>query len=476
MQNQPNRNLRKYLIIFSGLIILVLCSLFVWNFYHTGTIIILTNSSKNSITLTRINANNVGGASSVIKSNGQLSATVGLGRYDATVNNRHSSSSKLIVLGSHKTLRYSLNLNNLLNTQPVLNAQAQDIAVSSNHLVYLNTYTDEINEINSANNLSIINTSYPLQTVKWANANFGVGENSQQNLYIINNGSVSLLNLPRSSSKITTYDVSSNMQIYVVIGKKIYIGDQNGNFKKLYTTTSLNMIIGGSVNKAAVAYDSNSSDSNGSNVMLCIVNSSGQVVKTNIGEDVSSLVWSSNGQYLASVSESSIRVFNSSLKLLALIPTSIPADYLSWLNNNNFVYENSNQIWSYNLSSSRADLLTKLPLDNIASGLAVSNDGSYIYSATDDSINNTNSAILKIGLKGQQAPTIAYQLEDMLPMTLTDCSISLINFSQTPTILIQPSSLSNGLSQNYYIQEAESEIQQLGFSIKQLNFVVGPAN
>jgi dipeptidyl aminopeptidase/acylaminoacyl peptidase len=465
---------RKIIIAVVFFVIFIILVKLTWDYFHTGKIIITTNNSQSSIVLSNVNSDNVGGATGAAhKATGKLSVNVSLGHYVATVSNGQKVVTQLITLGSNTTLRYDITLNNTLTTVPVINTTAQDIAVSSSKLVYLNTSTNSIDSIDNNNSLSTLNTPFQFQTVKWANVNFGVGQDRQQDLYLVNNDSVSTIKLPSPTSDSTNeYSVASDEQIYVSIGSNVYVRTSDGNFKKIYTTPSAPLVIGGSNNKVAVAYstDESGDDDDDSGVTIATISTSGQVEKTSPGEDVSSLIWSPNNNYLASLNESSINIYTASLHAVAIIPTAVPIGYLSWLSNNKVIYAGGGKLWTYDLSNGRADLIATMPLATSVTGLAVSQNGSSIYISTANTITAGNSAILEVNLNRQQPSSLAEELQVLLPMALNGYTMSLVNFAQPSTIMVVPSSLQSNANQNSYIQDAQTALQQDGFNIAQLRF------
>lgn len=403
---------------------------------------------------------------------GKLSASVDLGQYTVSVEGNSRAAAQLIKLNSHKTLRYEINPINTTAPEPVADQSAQDIAASGSRLVYLDSDALTQNTIDADNNLTTPDPSQKFQTIKWANASYGVGQDSNQNLYVIDDQLISPLPFPYDSGGAINFDVAPNKQIYVSSGANIYVGSQDGNFKKIYTAPSSNFTLGTTANKIAVSYEVGGKNGDDSG-KLVVINDSGKIVKEGPGGEAGSLVWSPSGQYLASVNESSIAVYDSSLHQVATIPVSFRAGYLVWLNNDklffNSFFTSSDQLWSYDLGKQRADLVASVALDNTITGLNISDDGSYVYIGTVDSTNNNSPEILRVGLRGQQVPVILYQLQDILPMTLSDSTISLINFAQPPAILVQPLQ-GAGSSPQTYLQEAQTELNQDGFNSNSLRF------
>src|ERR1039458_3465345 len=439
----------------------------VWlvNYLSTGTIIVTANEKGSTITLQRTSQ----GKPFVKIGLGSLSVTATHGQYLATIKNGSQVIEQFINFNDgHKTLKYSISLSSLSQVEPVAYQNASDVAASNTGLVYLDAGDEYIHTIDNQNNLVAINSAQQFQNVKWANASFGVGLDSDGHLYTINNASISPLAVPFSyGGKAVSFDVSENKQIYVSYGEDVYVGGQNGSFKKIYTATSSNLVLAAGVNKVAIADETE--EQSASNPLLATVSTSGSVIK-NVGEgEIGKLALSPNGQYLVSVNESYASVYDSSLHQVAIVPAISSVNYVTWLDNNRFFYTSGDELWLYDLTNQRAELVASMPfLVNSITGLSISSDRSYVYLTASVS-GLDNNAVLRVGLKGQQVPDYMNKLQGIIPLMLSDCSLSLVNFVQPTTILVTPFPNSN-LSPQAYLQEAQNELQQDGFDLSKLQF------
>ncbi|HEY4964263.1 MAG TPA: hypothetical protein VIH90_06215 [Candidatus Saccharimonadales bacterium] len=446
-------------------------------FLHSGTVEIYTNNSKNSIELTPVVDKVGSGAStSIIHATGKLTAKVSTGQYQATVSGNNKFATQLINVSFGKTSKYTINLNSPLSSEPVISVNSQNIAASSSRLVYLNLSANNINAIDSTNNLSVISPSHFFETVKWETVDYGVGQDNNQQLYQINNDTGNITSLPfHAKGPEVNYDVANNKQLYVSSGPDVYVKQNNG-YKKIFTAPTANLTLGASTDKVAVAYKTSSNATNQNGTELSVINISGKAVKTQAEDSISHLIWSPNNQLLASLGESSVVVYTQSLGSIVTIPTNYPVGNLSWVNNNTFVYSENNNIWSFNLTTKRADVIANASVGNTISSLYVSDNKDYIYYSTDSIISNSDSGIYRVGLDNQQAQTIAYQLQDILPQTLSDSTISLVNFAQPPTILVTPLFPQGNVNPATLSQEAQSMLQQDGFNINGLKFNIYNSN
>jgi hypothetical protein len=111
-----------------------------------------------------------------------------------------------------------------------------------------------------------------------------------------------------------------------------------------------------------------------------------------------------------------------------------------------------------------------MPFTDTVRDLYLSDDKAFIYVTTYNS-NTRTFAIKRIGLNGQQVPGYIYQLQDILPQNDNSYSLSLVNFSLPPTVLVQPYA---DASAGNFVAQAQSNLQSLGFDIGQLRFQQGP--
>jgi hypothetical protein len=443
------------IILFSGLVWLA-------HYLASGPISITTNNKSNTISLQRV------GSGNSFTRTGQysLSTTISHGEYLITVKNGLQVTTQVIDFKEgHKSFHYFLATSALKQTAPVAYENSENLVADNNQLIYLDASQHFLYNIDSQNNISLLNPT-SLQTVKWVNPTFGIGQNSQGHLYSIVNGSVNPLSVPFSYNKSTVnFAVASNKQIYISQGPNVYAGSVNGNFKKIYVASSSQPILAASANKLAVADETEEQNGGISKPLLSIVNTlTSKVIKQHI--NVGSLSWSPNGSYLVSVDESGASVYDSSLNLINTIPTSSVVEGVGWLNNSQFYYGSTSSVWSYDISSRKSVLLANLPVDSYVTGLTLDSDKSYIYITTTDSSDSIYT-ISRIGLDNQPVSQTVSQLQNILPLTLTDCSLELINFGVSPTILLQEFGSGN-LNTQGYINEADTGLSQDGFNLNNL--------
>lgn len=461
MQSQPSVKRPAFLTL--GGIIFIILIIWLWNYLHTGKVIITTNNPNDTISLTLFSATNANNSSNngskPYANRGKLSVVARAGQYLAVVEGNSIATRQIVKVSAHKTLKYEIDPVNSTGVEPVAYITAQDTVEGGSQLIFLNTSSHTLYKIDDQNNLSTLATKQ-LQNIKWADSSFGVGQDSNGHLYLVEAGQVSPLNVPFTyDNRAVDFDISADKEIYVSHGSAVYLGSQAGSFKKIYTATSSEPELAAGKNDVAVA-DAPSDVGDNVKPLLAIVAQSGRIIKETI--EAHRLAWSPNGQYLLD-EESLGNIYSSSLKKVATLPASFIIGSASWLDDSNLVYSNNDQLWIYNLTDQKAQILANMPLANYITGLSIAADKSYIYLTTIDA--SGDGAIRRVGLKNQMIPKFIYELQSILPLSVNQCTLSLRNFTQ-PGIVVQ----SSANQAQGCIPIAQSTLQQRGFNISLLSF------
>jgi hypothetical protein len=460
-------NIRR--IIIFGLIIIgaVFILVLAWHFLTTGKIIITTSNPNNIITLTKNDDSDKKKPAKAYTAHSQLSKTLAKGEYFVSVEGNSVATTQIVEVKGHKTQTYDINPLNTTGIEPVAYKNAQNVAVNSNKLVFLDSSAGSIFSIDQANNVSTMPSSVVFKTVKWLNPLIGLGKDSNGRIYQINNGSASPISVPFTySGKSIDFDLVSPNQVYVSNGADLYAGSLSGGFKKIYTATSSSPVISAGSGIVAVADERGEQNSQQESV-LATITTSGKTLKKSV--EAGALAWSTNGSYLASAEESGVDIYDSSLREVANVPTHAFVGHMRWLNNNDLLYATADELWIYNLSSQKAELLANMTLGAAVSEITPNQDGSYVYIVSEDQ--DGGRSIKRIGLKGQATSDYIFKLQSIMPLSLDNYSLSLINFgvnNTPPAVLVHP--YSSTASNSPYLQAAKTELLQRGFNISQLQF------
>jgi hypothetical protein len=214
--------------------------------------------------------------------------------------------------------------------------------------------------------------------------------------------------------------------------------------------------------------DATSPKGSASNKYLTVVDDAGKIIKQKVS--VSAAAWSKTGKYLAvSLTEAKAgEVLDASLKRVAYIPQG---NFLNpvWVDDNTLLYASSDQLWSYSLKSQTANLIANMPLGASISELDLSAEGVYAYLQT---INSNNiSSIVRVGLKNQVIPSVVSQLQNILPLSLDQCYVYMVNFT-APTVLVDPALAVEPPS--LCVDAARSVLQQDGINLSGVNVQLAP--
>jgi hypothetical protein len=459
MEPHQNTNGKKTIFFTLGGVFILIFLTWLWHYLHTGKVVITTNNPDNTISLTKvISKDDKTEAPLAFKSKGKLAVT---GNSLATT--------QIVNLNSHKTLALTINPVNTTGVEPVTFQSGHNVAADNNQLIYLNG--GRLEKIDTSNNIAEINSPYQLQTIKWASTSFGIGQDNKGIVYDINGNTVSAQKVPFAyDEKTVNYAVSANKQVYVSHGNDIFAVSQNGSFKKVYTAKSTNPSFSSGINDVAVV-DATFGLSSHQKPVLAVIGLSGNVTTKNGVEDESGeLSWSPGGQYLAIPDDSGIDIYDTHLNLVSEVPSGSPVAHLKWLNDDTLFYSEGDELWAYNLSSQKADLVANMPLANSITGIEFSDSNAYVYLTTQDSSGN-NPAIRRVGLKGQKVDDTIFALQDILPKTLDEYSLSLINFVSPPVVLVQPYPDSK-ISAQSDLQASQTELQQDGINLNKVKFKI----
>ncbi len=457
--------LRAWLILVFTALVLLFVGMGIWRFYHTGKIVV-TSDSSNSITITSLK--DPGHALNKPHSwhgTGKLSVVVPFGNYAIRVKDRTVSIEQTAALLSHKTLRYDLRPAVAAVPEPVASIKASFLSVGVDRLSYLDSQGQLPSFITTTGSIAQIGQT-PLGSVKWADSNYGVGQDAAGRLYVIDGDTLADLATPEvpGSSNPVSYSIAPDRQIYLAFGTRIYAGNPSGGFKKIYTAALAPTELAASRQRVALVY----SPANGSSSkpFITLVGTSGKFVKTLSGE-AGLVSWSPDGSRLAVADyDGGASVFDNNLGFVQELSTD-NISQLAWLNNDVLLYGVANLLWSHDVRSGRSTVIATLTPDRTIREVVPDTTRSYAYLTSDTP---AGGEIDRVGLKGQSAPAFVYKLAVFLPVSLDQCLVGFTNFSQ-PTIVLSPfSQVTAGGCE----QAARSNLQDDQIDTSKLNFFIGP--
>jgi len=401
--------------------------------YLTTTILVVnTNNPKNKISVVESVINNANSHPLIYNTSSSHSIRVSLATYIITVSNQNGLKLSRVVTvkrGQISTVNMALDYT-LLSPEAVASVSPSDITVGNSQILYLNKYSDLLYSINSSNELSSYGSTTQFSYVDWLNPAFGVGQTSNNTLYQINSGKITRLpiQIPNNVG-VVSYSVAPNKNIYVAIGKEIYMGSPTSSFKKIYTSPYSPITLDAGQKYLAIKYNPGNDLSN-----ISILEGTKLVASKNIEAYLTS--WSPNGDYLLTTRGLGSQILNSSLTSVGVVPNS-NLNSPVWLSNSEIIYGSSNQLWQYNINTQQSYLMART-LDNHAiEQLTLNPSSSYVYALVMGTNDNSNStSVIRFGLNNQPIPALAVALAKDLPWISGYCSLGYINFT-SPTVLIR---------------------------------------
>jgi hypothetical protein len=439
------------------------------NLLTTGHITITTGDPNNVITLTQVideDKAQSGDKPLTKQAKGSLSLTLPTGKYVASVQGNSVATTQTIILKPAQHLSFALNPKNASGIEPVAYVAGYALAANDSRLLYLDDRDNSLRQINAQNTISSVAPNVVFKSIRWADASYGVGQDTKGQMYIIKDGSVQALKNPlgANTSSITQYAIAPDHHLFLAIGGDIYGGAPGGDFAKLYSENrSFSSLVASNNGVTIINSPVDGITSSGSS-FVDVVDNTGKALKKNIGI-AAETTWSPDSQHMATADgDSGLEVFDDSLNEIAAIPGTTMNDVV-WIDNQTLAYSLNDTLWTYSLASGRANLVANAPLAAPITELAVSSDKAYIYAVTG---NSGTYSVRRVGLRSQKVPAVVYKLQNILPINIDAYSISLVNFTH-PTIIVQPTPS----SPPSFLQDARTDLQGRGFDLSQLGFQQG---
>ncbi len=446
MLSEHRRQLSQIAVLVIVVIILIIVGNYIYEYLTTGVITVSSSNSTNVVKIEQIASSNTKNPISKL-ANGKLTIRLKPGKYEifAYSHNDLYGASKLVTLKSRQNLKFTLNPPTTSFPEPVYGGSVDGLYADNNHLFFVPLSPSPIK--------STVNTGYLLQSsqgtvsqpfsnvaftnIKWINSNTGIGEDVYNNLYLINGGGLSQINLPfNASSSQLSADMESSGTIYVSDGQNIYKGGLSGNFSKIYSSSGgvISQLASNGSGVAAIIHGGES-DVPGSNQSsggdaLVYVTKAGKVISKQ-AQNMTNATWTNDGKYLLTESGTTAYIYDSSLRLSKTITINGAGNY-TWLDDNTVIYSVGEKIWAFKLNSGQSTIITSLALKQNIENIYLSNDGAYLYFTEN---NSQGTQLFRVGLKGQPTNQSLSSLSVFLPTTVSLCSMNYINFNE-PTILL----------------------------------------
>jgi hypothetical protein len=454
-------NLRKILAVYLAVVVITFAIFQVYQYLTTGKLIVSSSNSDNYIKINRV----ISGGSKPLSKQGQgrLSIRLKPGIYSVVIYSKSLKQgvSQQVSIKARHTVKLILNPSKNLNLLPVYGSAVTGVSASKTDLYYINASTKKLMH-DDASGLTTMFPDYDFINVSWFSPGDGVLQDSRSGLYVVSGSSIRSLSLPfrPSPANNNAFDVSSDGKIYVSNGADIYVGRVNGPFHKIYSAPSSSVGLSAGKGKVGVV-----ASKNGSSVgSLVIVMDSGQSINKEVS--ASQVTWSPDGKRLLVSGEGINYIFDSSLNHIGSVPTNKLGASV-WKNNHELFYSEGNQLWLYDLNTTRAQQVVSMP-----TGVAISSAykaGTYVYFTT---ANGPASQLYRVGLDGQPGNKSVNTLSVLVPVNVGACSLNYISFAK-PTILVSYPRLET--TPDLCISAAKGSIKYYGVNPNDFQYVAIPA-
>lgn len=430
-------NYRTYIRIGFVVLIIICAGIFTYRYLVMGTLNIHTKEGgRISVYSSDIYAQKSAISSGV----GNLSARLHKGKYIVKVSvpgGDTIAASRTVTVSPRKTSSYDLKITSPVSFEPVASFDSNSVSASSSVLKFVDRSVGKIAFVDNVNTVKYVGVTTPISEVNWANTDYGIARDKNNNFYIVDGSSITqfYLPFPVDNNPSITFSVSSNKRVFLSSNYSVYTGFAGGEFKKIYTSKVRTPIVSSAGNLAAVLEPA-SSEGAGPSETVRIIDSSGHIIHES-HDKASSVVWSKNGEYLALLgNDSGGKIVTSSLASVGTLPGK--ADFGAWLGKS-FFYAINNELWTFNVQTGAALKVAQKPLGNTIEEVVLSDDGRYVY-ITNRASGEQTIQIFRYDISGKPGVKTAYGLDYFFPSLISNsCYVNYVNFS-APTLQVLYSS------------------------------------
>ena len=439
-----------------------------WNYFHSATLDITASSGTNQIILSSINFDTKDNRSSSFKqitSYGKLNKDVKFGKYIVYVRQDKTMSSKIIDVNKRSTIKINIKLNQLGDVNTFANTEARDLSVINNKIFFLSILTHHIYSIDNNGNTIVYYPNNIFDEVRWYGNSQGIAK-YQNNLFRIDLSANTISSINLGSLQLGQdfiYRTSINGEIYLYYSRYVYLIKSDNTINKIYALDSNSAVISVGNNLFTISYADVNRD-----YKTDILSINGLISSNKSNIPTISLAVSNDDKIIAQANKSTITLYDSNYVPQVVIPLSYKLTKMFWSNNILYYIQNDGSIYRYDYSNSRTDLVAYLPYNFVPVDGIVENN--YFLISGINSTNPNYSEIKQININNNQSNiSSANQLQDILPVKITDANIKLIRYGNNAYVQVIPISGSNN-SQDYYINEAKNYINQLGINSSDVGY------
>ena len=393
-------------------------------FLNSGLLIIHTDNALNEILIEKINKEE---RETIHSQKGETKIRLPAGDYSVTVSKSSFQATQTVEVKRQKTVEYNICPGSAYSVEPVINQGGFDLAVSERLMRFIDYDTHKLNSLRDNSLVTPFATDVRFASINWVSPDFGLGQDDSNNLYVIENDQVSKLTLPAEGnfSRKLISAPSDKEKFFVSDGKSIFRGDYNKNYRKLYESEAEKMVLKTRGDLLLFLEIENFEEGVNPQAETKLINSSGEVKK--VGQTADDVAVSPGGNYFSLNTGESIVIMSQSLKKVGVLP-SVESGRMEWLDDKTLLFSKESELWSYNTQAQKSSLIANMPLAPLILELQVDETRQYVYVVV-GAEDNTGVQIKRVGLKSQKIAESLIQLQDILPLTVDDCEIDLVNFS-----------------------------------------------
>ena len=443
----------------AGLLILLLVW-WVWGLLHTGKLIVETNNPDYTIAVRKVQKDQTVKSKYVRQQDGdKLAARLSAGEYMVEVQSpRNIVASRTVTINAFKTTTLKIDIPQSVKAEAVTDINSRSLIVGSSQMLFVDADTGKILRVDGSDQLTSPYIDGSFRTVVWSDESYGLAQGSSGDLFLVNGGKASRLDL---SGKPLSFTISPDRKLYVQIGKDIYSGYSVNDLQKIYTARSTNTRLFASSHGLAIIGLVAEADKSQGDAYVETVSDIGQA-QGYASFSASNGAWSPDGRHFTAISNHGLsRIYTADLKTSATIPNS-GVGATAWQDSDTVLYSVAGSLWSVKASGAGAIKLSEAPRGEI-NQIVVQPDAGYAYLVSGSS---ADSQIDRVALKGQKADDYVYQLGLLLPVNLDECYIGYINFS-IPDISLAAYSES---LKSACLSAAKARLTRYGLDVSKLNF------
>lgn len=407
---------------------------------------------------------------------GNISARIPAGTYTVSVNPKGGSSiQQVVAIKARESKTVTLALKKLADAEPVSSRDPVNLVVDTVSASFLDTANNNLYHVGPDGSETLLDSTHNFVSVRWSDPSYGIAQDKENNLYVIEGAVIQPLDLPSTFAKQSdsvSFSVSGDRTIYVSDGNTIFRGAAGKDYRQVYqparelTPISLISVKHGTIlaKKSGAASARGDSDDAGEYIVI----DESEKAHTRKGLTyVASL--SPDGKYIALSGNSVNQVFDTTFKKVIDLPTG-GLTSPDWLNDYTVVYGVTSALWKFDIHSGHATQLANLNNIGYVSQTTVDQAGKYVYMRIQKTNGSDGFQLERVSLTGRPFSSTMVKLSVFLPNIVDACSLGYENFTK-PTVVVHGSAD----LQNDCILKAQDYLRLYNVKDPTLNITFSPA-